>query len=471
LFINNQFVDSVSGKKFPTLNPANGKKIADIAEGDKKEMILKPQNFDILQETIDKVNKQIFSHMLADLIERDLMVLATLESIDNGKPFGFSQFDMMFSVKTLRYYAGLADKVHGHTIPSDGAVFSFTRKEPVGVVGQIIPWNGPAVMMCWKIAPVLATGCTTVIKPAEQTPLTALHIAALTKEAGVPDGVINIITGYGPTAGAAISSHPDIGKVAFTGSTEFQKIIMAAAAKSNLKKVSLELGGKSPLVIFGDADIDYAVKVAHEALFFNQGEVCCAGSRTFVHESIYDEFVKKATEMAKKRKVGDAFTEGVEHGPQIDDEIFTRILSFIERGKCEGAKLECGGERLGNEGFFIKPTVFSNVTDDMDIAKEEIFGPVQCIIKFKTLEEAIERANKTSYGLAAGVITKDINTALVFAQSVEAGSVWVNTYNHFSPQNPFGGYKQSGLGRELGFDSLDEYLETKTVTIQMPYKL
>ncbi|KAJ4444438.1 Aldehyde dehydrogenase [Periplaneta americana] len=339
--------------------------------------------------------------------------------------------------------------MHLVMICADGEVFSFTLLQPVGIVGQIIPWNFPAVMAIWKLAPALATGCTVVLKPAEQTPLTALHIAALTKEAGFPDGVVNVIPGYGPTAGGAITSHPDITKVAFTGSTEVGRIIMAAAAKSNLKKVSLELGGKSPLIIFADADVDKAVELAHSAVFFNQGQVCCAGSRTFVHEAIYDEFVKKATERAQKRSVGDPFTETTEQGPQVDDEMFKKVLNLINKGKSEGAKLECGGDRIGDVGYFIKPTVFSGVTDNMTIAKEEIFGPVQCLIKFKTLEEVIERANNTCYGLAAGIVTNDLNTALVFAQSVEAGFVWVNCYNHVTPQTPFGGFKESGIGREM----------------------
>ncbi|KAJ9583103.1 hypothetical protein L9F63_022546, partial [Diploptera punctata] len=322
LFINNEFVDSVSGKTFATINPSNGKKIADIAEGDKADIDIAvaaaKAAFKIGSpyRKLDASARGKLLNKLADLIERDIKILAGLETLDNGKPFSAAQIDMIVCVNTLRYYAGYCDKIHGHTIPADGPVFSFTRKEPVGVVGQIIPWNFPAMMACWKIAPVLATGCTSVLKPAEQTPLTALHIAGLIKEAGIPAGVINIVPGYGPTAGGAITAHPDISKVAFTGSTEVGRIIMADAAKSNLKKVSLELGGKSPLVVFEDADIDQAVELAHTAVFINQGEVCCAGTRTFVHESIYDEFVKKATIRAQNRKVGDPFTEGVEQGPQ-----------------------------------------------------------------------------------------------------------------------------------------------------------
>lgn len=305
------------------------------------------------------------------------------------------------------------------------------------------------------------------MKPAEQTPLTALYIAGLTNEAGFPAGVLNVVTGLGPLAGAAISSHPNIAKVAFTGSTTVGKLILEAAAKSNLKKVSLELGGKSPLVIFDDADLDEAAEIAHNAIFANHGQNCCAGSRTFVQEKIYDQFVAKAVELAKKRKVGSPFEAGTQQGPQVDNAMFKKVLSYIEYGQQDGAKLECGGKRFGNEGFFIEPTVFSNVTDGNRIATDEIFGPVQSILKFSTLDEVIERANQTNYGLAAGVVTNNINNALTFATAVEAGSVWVNCYDAVVPQAPFGGFKQSGFGRELGADGLEPYLETKTVGIKM----
>ncbi|KAJ9583102.1 hypothetical protein L9F63_022545, partial [Diploptera punctata] len=454
LFINNEFVDSASGKTFPTLNPVNGKKIVDVSEADKADVdravSAARAAFKIGSNwrKLDASARGKLINKLADLIERDIDQIAKLETIDNGKPYGDSVFDIGCAIDTFRYYAGWCDKVHGQTIPADGEVFSLTRKEPIGVVGQIIPWNYPILMLAWKWGPALATGCTIVLKPAEQTPLTALYTAALTKEAGFPAGVINVLPGYGPTAGEAIASHSDIDKVAFTGSTEVGRLIMAAAAKSNLKKISLELGGKSPLVVCSDADVDEAVEIAHGAIFNNHGQNCCAGSRTFVQEPIYDEFVKKATEKAKNRKVGDPFADGTQQGPQM----FNKVLSLIESGKKEGAKLQCGGERFGNEGFFVKPTVFSDVGDDMRIAKEEIFGPVQTIIKFKTLDEAIERANNTTYGLAAGIITKDLNTALIFAQSVNAGSVWVNCYDAVVPQCPFGGFKQSGIGRELKYD-------------------
>ncbi|KAG8237115.1 hypothetical protein J437_LFUL008167 [Ladona fulva] len=352
-----------------------------------------------------------------------------------------------------------------------------TREEPVGVVGAIIPWNYPILMASWKLGPALATGCTILLKPAEQTPLTALYLGALAKEvlwwsyvAGFPAGVVNILPGYGPTAGAAIAAHHEINKVAFTGSTEVGRLIAAASGTSNLKRVSLELGGKSPLVIFDDCNLDEAVEIAHNAIFANHGQNCCAGSRTFVQEGIYDRFVKKAKEMAAAKKVGDPFEEGTAQGPQIDETQFKKILELIESGKREGAKLECGGGPAAEVGYFIKPTVFSGVTDKMRIAREEIFGPVQQILKFKTFDEAVMRANDTQYGLAAGIVTNNIDKALMFAQSVHAGSVWVNCYDIVIPQAPFGGFKSSGYGRELGEDSLKEYLEVKTITMRVPMK-
>lgn len=476
LFINNEFVDAQSRKTFATNNPSNNKKLADIAEGDKADVDLavkaaqKAFTRGSEWRNLDASQRGRLMNKLADLIERDADVLANLESLDNGKPLADAQFDVQCAADCFRYYAGWADKIHGQTIPADGSSLTFTRKEPIGVVGQIIPWNYPLLMLAWKWGPSIATGCTSILKPAEQTPLTALHTAALTKEAGFPAGVLNVVTGFGPTAGAAISNHADITKVAFTGSLEIGKIIMEAAAKSNLKKVSLELGGKSPLVVFDDVDLDEAVQIAHNAIFFNHGQNCCAGSRTFVQEGIYDEFVKRATKKASERKLGCPFGEGTEQGPQVDDEMFNKVLGYIESGKKEGAKLQCGGKRWGKEGFFIEPTVFSNVGDNMKIAREEIFGPVQTILKFKTMEEVIVRANNTNYGLAAGVITNNINRALTFVQAVEAGSVWVNCYDAVAPQTPFGGYKQSGFGRELGEIGLESYLETKTVSIKLPNK-
>jgi aldehyde dehydrogenase (NAD+) len=389
-----------------------------------------------------------------------------LESLDNGKPLKDSKaIDVPSSIATYRYYAGWADKIHGKTIPVPGPFFTYTRHEPVGIVGQIIPWNFPLLMQAWKLGPAIACGNVVVLKPAEQTPLSALYVTALFAEAGLPKGVLNVVPGYGPTAGAAITEHPDIDKVAFTGSTEVGQLIAQVAAKTNLKRVTLELGGKSPNIILADADMDHAVEQSHFALFFNMGQCCCAGSRTYVQESIYDEFVRRSVERAKKRQVADPFDPKSDHGPQIDQEQFNKILTLIDSGKKEGAKLQTGGQRHGDKGFFIEPTVFSDVQDDMRIAREEIFGPVMQILKFKTIEEVIDRANNTAYGLGAAVFTQDINKALYVSNNIRAGTVWVNCYNILNVQAPFGGFKMSGQGRELGEYGIQQYSEVKTVTV------
>jgi len=477
LFINNEWVDSVSGKTFPTYNPATGEKIADIQEADKADVdkAVKAARTAFKRGSpwrrTEASKRGLMLNHLADLVERDRAILATLESMDNGKPYKVAYFaDLAGTIKGLRYNAGAADKYAGQTPSVDGDYFTYTRKEPIGVCGQIIPWNFPLNMMAWKIGPALATGCTIVLKPAEQTPLTALYMASLVKEAGFPPGVVNILPGYGPTAGAAITEHMDVDKVAFTGSTEVGRLIQQASGKSNLKKVTLELGGKSPNIIFADADMDHAVKQATHAVMFNMGQVCTAGSRTYVQEEVYDEFVKRAVEQAKGMKIGDGLNLENDNGPVIDAEQRDKILALIESGKKQGAELKLGGGRIGSSGCFIEPTVFANVQDDMQIAKEEIFGPVQSIFKFKTAEEVVERANKTHYGLAAAVFTNDVTKALTIANSIDAGTVWINTYHAVSSQAPFGGYKMSGIGRENGMDGLENYLQTKTVTINMPGK-
>ncbi|XP_025857334.1 aldehyde dehydrogenase 1A1 [Vulpes vulpes] len=477
IFINNEWHNSVSGKKFPVFNPATEEKICEVEEGDKedidKAVKAARQAFQIGSpwRTMNASERGRLIYKLADLIERDRLLLATMESINGGKLFSNSYtLDLGGCVATLRYCAGWADKIHGRTIPVDGNFFGYTRHEPIGVCGQIIPWNFPLFMFIWKIGPALCCGNTVVVKPAEQTPLTALHVASLIQEAGFPPGVVNIVPGYGPTAGAAISSHMDIDKVAFTGSTEVGKMIKEAAGKSNLKRVTLELGGKSPFIVFADSDLDSAVEVAHQALFYHQGQCCIAASRLFVEESIYDEFVRRSVERAKKYVLGNPLTPGVSQGPQIDKKQYEKILDLIESGKKEGAKLECGGGPWGNKGFFIQPTVFSNVTDEMRIAKEEIFGPVQQIMKFKSLDDVIKRANNTHYGLSAGIFTKDIDKAVTVSSALQAGTVWVNCYSVVSPQCPFGGFKMSGNGRELGEYGLQEYTEVKMVTMKISQK-
>lgn len=477
IFINNEWLDAVSGKTFPTVDPTNGEKIVDVAEGDaadvEKAVAAAQEAFKLgsVWRTMDASYRGRLLYKLADLIERDREYLARLETLDNGKPYSVAyETDLDLVMKCYRYYAGWTDKIHGKTIPTDGNIFTFTRHEPVGVVGQIIPWNFPLLMQAWKLGPALCAGNTIVLKPAEQTPLTALYIASLIVEAGFPPGVVNIVPGYGPTAGGAIAAHPKVNKVAFTGSTEVGHIIMQAAGASNLKNVTLELGGKSPNIILEDADLDLAIDTSHNALFFNQGQCCCAGSRTFVQESIYDEFVRRSVERAKARRVMDPLHPDCEQGPQVDQDQMDKIMDLIESGKKEGATLACGGNRVGDKGYFVQPTVFTEVQDDMRIAQEEIFGPVMQILKFKTVDEVIERANKTKYGLAASVFTRDLEKAMMVSQGIRAGVIWVNCYNVLGVQSPFGGFKESGCGRELGEYGLQQYSEVKSVTIKIPQK-
>ncbi|XP_061990847.1 aldehyde dehydrogenase family 2 member B7, mitochondrial-like [Rosa rugosa] len=469
LLINGQFVDAASGKTFPTLDPRTGDVIAHVAEGDAEDVnravAAARKAFD--EGPWPKMTAYERSRVLfrfADLIEKHNDELAALESWDNGKTFEQSaKIEIPMLARFFRYYGGYADKIHGLTVPADGQYHVQTLHEPIGVAGQIIPWNFPLLMFAWKVAPALACGNTILLKTAEQTPLSALYAAQLLHEAGLPPGALNVVSGFGPTAGAAVASHMDIDKVAFTGSTDTGKIVLELAAKSNLKTVTLELGGKSPFIVCEDADVDKAVESAHSALFFNQGQCCCAGSRTFVHERVYDEFVEKAKARAAKRVVGDPFKGGIEQGPQIDSAQFEKILKYIDYGIKDGATLETGGERFGSKGYYIKPTVFSNVKDDMRIATDEIFGPVQTVLKFKELDEVIKRANNSRYGLAAGVFTQNIDTANTLTRALRAGSVWINCYDVFDASIPFGGYKMSGNGREKGIYGLNNYLQVKAV--------
>ena len=474
LLINNRWVDSVSGKRFDTINPATGEPIAQVAEADKADVDLAVKAARAAFHSkspwrrMSAAERGRLLNKLADLIEKNADELATLESLDNGKPKSVAAAaDLPLTIACYRYFAGWADKVQGKTIPISGDYFCYTRHEPVGVVGQIIPWNFPLLMQAWKLAPALATGNTVVLKTAEQTPLSGLRVGELILEAGFPEGVVNILAGYGPTAGQAIARHMDVDKVAFTGSTEVGHLIMQASAETNLKRVTLELGGKSPNIIFADADMEQAVEGSHFALFFNQGQCCCAGSRVFVEEKIYDEFVEKSTARAKRRTVGNPLDPKTEQGPQVDDTQFDKVMSYVDAGKREGAKLLCGGERLGDRGYFVAPTVFADVKDEMKIAQEEIFGPVMSILKFKDTDELVERANKSMYGLAAAVWTRDISKAHHIANNVRAGTVWVNCYDVFDAAAPFGGFKQSGIGRELGEYGLQQYSEIKTVTVKL----
>jgi len=473
LLINNQWTEAASGRTFPTINPATGEEICRIAEADKEDVdrAVKAARHAFERGPWRKMaasERGRLLNKLADLIEKHADELASLESLDNGKPYRVAlAADLPLTIACYRYFAGWADKIQGRTIPVSGNYFCYTRLEPVGVVGQVIPWNFPLLMQAWKLAPALCTGNTVVLKPAEQTPLTALRVGELIVEAGFPEGVVNILPGYGPTAGQAIARHPDVDKIAFTGSTEVGHLIMEAAAQTNLKRVTLELGGKSPNIVFADADMDRAVEGSHFALFFNQGQCCCAGSRLFVERKAYGEFVERSVDRARRRTVGDPFDANTEQGPQVDDAQFDKVMSYIRSGKEQGAKLLCGGARVGDRGYFIEPTVFADVRDEMRIAQEEIFGPVLSIIPFDTLDEVIERGNKTMYGLAAAVWTRDITKATSIANGLRAGTVWVNCYDVFDAAAPFGGFKQSGLGRELGEYGLQQYTEVKTVTMAL----
>ena len=473
LLINNQWVTSESGTTFPTINPATGEVLAHVAEAgatDVDKAVAAARNaFERGPwHTTSATERGRLINRLADLIEQNADEIARLETLDNGMPLAVARtIAIPLTLGQFRYFAGWADKNHGKTIPVNGNYFCYTRHEPVGVVGQITPWNFPLLMYGMKLGPALAMGNTIVLKPAEQTPLTALRIGELIVEAGFPPGVVNILPGYGPTAGAAIANHMDIDKVAFTGSTEVGHSIMEASGRTNLKRVSLELGGKSPNIVFADAEMDDAIAGCHFGVFFNQGQVCCAGSRLFVEEKIYDEFVEKSVARAKRRTVGNPFDAGTEQGPQIDDVQFEKVMSYIDAGKREGAELLTGGKRAGEPGYFVEPTVFANVRDEMKIAREEIFGPVMSIMKFREIDEVVHRANNTTYGLAAAVWTRSIDKAHVIANNVKSGTVWVNCFDVFDAAAPFGGFKQSGIGREMGEYALQQYTEVKTVTIRL----
>ncbi|KAJ4846392.1 Aldehyde dehydrogenase 2 member C4 [Turnera subulata] len=469
LFINGEFVDSVSGKTFETVDPRTGEVIARIAEGDKEDIDLAV-----------KAARHAFDHgpwprmsgfargrimmKFADLIEQNVEELAALETIDAGKLFGVvKDREIPSAANHLRYYAGAADKIHGEVLKMSRELQGYTLREPIGVVGLITPWNYPTTIFFTKVSPAMAAGCTMIVKPAEQTPLTALFYAHLAKLAGIPDGVLNVVPGYGPTAGAAITSHMDVDKVCFTGSTEVGREIMKASGNSNLKPVTLELGGKSPFLIFDDADVNAAADLALSGALMNKGEICVASSRVYVQEGIYDEFLPKLVEKAKAWVVGDPFDPKVCQGPQVDKTQYDKILSYIEHGKREGATMVTGGKPLSDKGYYIEPTIFTNVTEDMLIGKDEIFGPVICLMKFRTIEEAIQRANNTRYGLAAGIVTKDLNVANTVSRSIRAGTIWINCYSAFDVDCPTGGYKMSGFGREKGLEGLNEYLQTKSV--------
>ncbi|MBS1852326.1 MAG: aldehyde dehydrogenase family protein [Acidobacteria bacterium] len=478
MLINGRWVDSVSGKTFSTFDPSTGEVLAQVAEGDREDIDLAVKAArkafdDGPWRRLTPSERGRLVWKLADLLEQHLEEFAYLESLDNGKPLTVARAaDVPLAVDLFRYMAGWATKLEGHTIPisvpyTPGAKYlSYTLREPVGVVGQIIPWNFPLLMAAWKLGPALATGCTVVLKPAEQTPLSALLLGELILEAGFPEGVVNVVPGFGETAGAALAAHLDVDKVAFTGSTEVGKLIVHAAA-GNLKKVSLELGGKSPNVIFKDADIETAIAGATSAIFFNHGQCCCAGSRLYVEKPIFDKVVDGIAERAQKIKVGPGLDAATDMGPLVSEEQLNRVCGYLASGAAEGAKALAGGKKHGDKGYFVEPTVLVNTREDMKVVQEEIFGPVVAAMPFEKPEDIVPRANDNVYGLAAGVWTNDINKAHRMAEHLRAGTVWINCYNIFDAALPFGGYKQSGWGREMGRDVLDLYTQTKAVCTRL----
>ncbi len=475
LLIGCKWVEAVSGKTFESRNPATGELLAVVAEGDAADIdravAAARRAFDGPWSKFKPYERQQLLLKLADLVERHFDELSMLDTLDMGAPISRTRANQRRVLGMLRYYAGMATALHGETIENSlpGEVFSYTLKEPVGVVGAIIPWNGPLGATVWKIGPALATGCTVVLKPAEEAPLTPLRLAELALEAGVPEGVINVVPGYGETAGAALAAHPDVDKVAFTGShLTGQKIIQASAG--NLKRVSLELGGKSPDIVFADADLDTAVPGAGMAVFANSGQICSAGTRLFVERRVYDEFVGRVAEFGRGLRVGNGLDPQTQIGPLVSEQQLERVTGYLDIGKREGALAVSGGDRLREgplaNGYFVPPTVFANVRDDMRIAQEEIFGPVISAIPFTDIDEVIRRANATTFGLGSGVWTRDVTKAHRLAKGIRAGSVWVNCYQAMDPAVPFGGYKMSGYGRESGLQQMEEYLNVKAVCIK-----
>jgi len=457
LLIDGRWVAASSGKTFDSIDPATGEVLARVAEGDKADIdaAVKAarrafENGPWTKMSASERGRIIWK--IADLLEEHTEEFAELETLDNGKPISVSRVaDVPLAVDLFRYMAGWSTKIEGNTIPIAGPFFAYTRREPIGVVGQIIPWNFPLLMAAWKLGPALATGCTVVLKPAEQTPLSAVRLGELAMEAGLPPGVLNIVTGFGETAGAALAAHPDVDKIAFTGSTEVGKLIVHAAA-GNLKKVTLELGGKSPNIVFDDADVNKATAGAANAIFFNHGQCCCAGSRLFVEDKIFDKVVEGVSESAKKIRVGPGMNTDTQMGPLVSEEQFRRVCGYMEAGLNEGAKAVVGGKKVGNRGYFVEPTVLVNTNPKMKVVQEEIFGPVVTAMPFKSVGEIAAEANNTSYGLA---------------NKLKAGTVWINCYNVFDAAMPFGGYKQSGWGREMGKEALELYTETKAVCVKI----
>ncbi|KAJ7902052.1 aldehyde dehydrogenase domain-containing protein [Mycena olivaceomarginata] len=470
LFIDGEFREGSEKTTIDIVNPTTGRTLTTIPEATKADVDIAvkaaqkvPTDYQAFDTTwglnASGAQRGELLNKLARLMEEHQDELSAIEAVDNGKTFSWAKnVDVAHATATIKYYAGWADKISGQTLETDEKKLIYTRHEPIGVVGQIIPWNFPLVMFSWKIGPALATGNTIVLKPSEFTPLTALRMCSLIKEAGYPPGVVNVVTGYGHT-------------VAFTGSTLVGRKIMAAAAASNLKNITLELGGKSPNIIFDDADLEQAVNWAAHGIFWNHGQACCAGSRVYVQAGIYDEFLRRFTEKTKKINVGDPFAPGVDQGPQVSQQQYDRIMGYIESGKKDGATVHTGGNRHATEGFFIEPTIFTNTTENMQIVKEEIFGPVGVIIKFTDEADVLRQANDTVFGLAAAVFSQDINRALQTAHKLQAGTAWVNCVNQLHANVPFGGYKQSGIGRELGEYALHNYTNVKAVHVNLGHRI
>jgi len=477
VFINNEWREGSNKTTIDVLNPTTGKLLTKIAEATAADVDLAVKAAQTAFDTTWGLNcsgaqRAAYLNRLSILMEEHVDELCALEALDNGKTYSWAKAaDLPGAISCIKYFAGWADKITGSTIETDEKKLTYTRHEPIGVVGSIIPWNFPLMIFCWKIGPALATGNTIVMKPSELTPLTALRMGELIIEAGFPPGVVNIVIGYGHTVGAAIAEHMDIDKVSFTGSTLTGRKVMAAAASSNLKPVTLELGGKSPNIIFDDADLEQAVNWASHGIFWNHGQACCAGSRIFVQSGIYDAFLAKFTEKAKSLKLGDPFGHDSYQGPQVSQGQYDRIMGHIESGKEEGATVHLGGERHGEEGYFIKPTIFTDTQNHMKIVQEEIFGPVSVVIKFETEEEVLKLANDTTYGLASAVFTQNLNRAINMAHKLKSGTAWVNCVNQLHPNVPFGGYKQSGIGRELGEYALHSYTNVKAVHINLGHMM
>ena len=478
MLIGSDWVDAASGKTFEVLNPATGELLCRVAEGSSEDIDRAVKTARAAFEsgpwhTMKPSERGRMIHKLGDLILEHGDELAALETLDNGKPYAVARAaDVPLAADLFHYMSGWCTKLNGQTIQPnvpympDAQWHAYTTRDPIGVVGQIIPWNFPLLMAAWKLGPALAAGCTIILKPAEQTPLSALRLGELILEAGIPPGVVNIVTGFGE-AGAALAAHGDVDKVAFTGSIEVGKLIVNAAGASNLKKLTLELGGKSPNVVYADSDLEATIPGAAMSIFFNHGQCCAAGSRLFVEHDVYDEVLQGISDIAKGMKVGSGFEADTDMGPLVSQEQLDRVSGFLDAGAAEGACAVAGGKRVGERGYFMAPTVLTDTTPDMKVEAEEIFGPVVVAKPFKDASEIAPIANETSYGLAAGVWTRDISKAHATARAIRAGTVWVNCYNVFDAALPFGGYKESGWGREMGGEALNNYLETKCVVTQL----